>query len=157
KDLNGNGKLDPYEDWRLPVEQRVNDLLSRMTMAEKAGLMQITSFRDANNLDYIQNRQIHYLILRGGFATAGAAASSLNDWQKIAEGTRLGIPLVITSNPLNNLGGGNAVFEPGGGAGLFSVWPGTLGMAATNNLQLIKDFAEITRQEWRATGIRQNY
>jgi len=157
KDLNGNGKLDPYEDWRLPVEQRVNDLLSRMTLAEKAGLMQITSFRDANNLDYIQNRQIHYLILRGGFATAGAAASSLNDWQKIAEGTRLGIPLVITSNPLNNLGGGNAVFEPGGGPGLFSVWPGTLGMAATNDPQLIQDFAAIAQSEWRATGIRKMY
>ena len=85
-----------------------------MTLQEKAGLMQITSFNQNNNLDYIQNRQIRYLILRGGFATAGAAATSLNDWQAIAEGSRLGIPLVITSNPLNNLGGGNAVFEPGG-------------------------------------------
>jgi beta-glucosidase len=157
KHLNNDGKLDVYEDWRLPVEQRVEDLLSRMTLQEKAGLMQITSFREANNLDYIQNRQIHYLILRGGFATAGAAATSLNDWQAIAEGTRLGIPLVITSNPLNNLGGGNAVFEPGGGTGLFSVWPGQLGLAATNNPQLIRDFAEIARSEWRATGIRKMY
>ena len=106
---------------------------------------------------YIQNLNIHYLTLRGGFATAGAAASSLNDWQKVAEGTRLGIPLVINSNPLNNLGGGDAVFEPGGGPGLFSVWPGTLGLAATNDPQLIKDFAEIARAEWRATGIRKDY
>jgi beta-glucosidase len=44
KDLNRNGSLDPYEDWRLPIEKRVADLLSRMTMEEKAGLMQITSF-----------------------------------------------------------------------------------------------------------------
>ena len=129
KDLNGNGQLDPYEDWRLPVAQRVEDLLSRMTLAEKAGLMHIISFSQTANLATIQNLQIHYLTLRGGFATAGAAASSLNDWQKVAEGTRLGIPLVINSNPLNNLGGGNAVFEPGGGTGLFSIWPGTLGMA----------------------------
>ena len=157
KDLNNNGKLDVYEDWRQPVKQRVEDLLLRMTLQEKAGLMQITSFNQNNNLDYIQNRQIRYLILRGGFATAGAAATSLNDWQAIAEGTRLGIPLVITSNPLNNLGGGNAVFEPGGGTGLFSVWPGQLGLAATNNQQLIRDFAEIARAEWRATGIRKMY
>jgi beta-glucosidase len=157
KDLNGNGQLDPYEDWRLPVAQRVEDLLSRMTLAEKAGLMHIVSFSQTANLNIIQNQQIHYLTLRGGFATAGAAASSLNDWQKVAEGTRLGIPLVINSNPLNNLGGGNAVFEPGGGTGLFSVWPGTLGMAATNDPQLIKDFAEIAREEWRATGIRKDY
>src|ERR1035441_2973035 len=44
RDLNRNGSLDPYEDWRLPVEKRAADLLSRMTMEEKAGLMQITSF-----------------------------------------------------------------------------------------------------------------
>jgi beta-glucosidase len=157
KDLNGNGQLDAYEDWRLPVAQRVEDLLSRMTLQEKAGLMQITSFSPTANQDYIQNRQIHYLILRGGFATAGAAASSFNDWQQVAEGTRLGIPLVIASNPLNNLGGGNAVFEPGGGTGLFSIWPGTLGIGATNDPQLVKDFAEIAREEWRATGIRKIY
>ncbi len=39
RDLNGNGQIDPYEDARLPVETRVIDLLSRMTIAEKAGLM----------------------------------------------------------------------------------------------------------------------
>ena len=157
KDLNGNGKLDPYEDWRLPVEQRVEDLLSRMTLAEKAGLMHIVSFSAGTNLDAIQNRQIHYLTLRGGFATAGDAASSINAWQQIAEGTRLGIPLVMNSNPLNNLGGGNAVFEPGGGPGLFSIWPGTLGMAATNDPTLIQEFAAIQQSEWRATGIRKMY
>src|SRR5690349_8467260 len=44
KDLNRNGVLDPYEDWRLPVQKRVADLLGRMTLEEKAGLMQIASF-----------------------------------------------------------------------------------------------------------------
>jgi len=39
RDLNGNGRLDPYEDDRLPVEDRVEDLLSRMTLEEKAGMM----------------------------------------------------------------------------------------------------------------------
>jgi beta-glucosidase len=37
KDLNGNGKLDPYEDWRLTVEQRVDDLVSKMSLEEKPG------------------------------------------------------------------------------------------------------------------------
>jgi beta-glucosidase len=161
KDLNGNGQLDPYEDWRLPVEERVEDLLSRMTLVEKAGLMQITSYNANLNQDYIQNRQIRHLILRVGLPLGtfvpSDLASQINDWQAVAEGTRLGIPLVLASNPLNNLGGGNAVFEPGGGAGSFSTWPGTLGLAATNNLQLIRDFAEIAREEWRATGIRKIY
>ena len=39
KDLNKNGKLDAYEDWRKPVDARVDDLVSQMTLEEKAGLM----------------------------------------------------------------------------------------------------------------------
>jgi len=39
KDLNKNGRLDPFEDWRQPIEKRVNDLVSQMTLEEKAGLM----------------------------------------------------------------------------------------------------------------------
>lgn len=43
QDLNENGRLDPYEDWRLPVEERVQDLVSQMTIDEKIGLMFIRS------------------------------------------------------------------------------------------------------------------
>ena len=39
RDLNGNGRLDPYEDPAQPLEARVADLLSQMTLEEKAGLM----------------------------------------------------------------------------------------------------------------------
>lgn len=35
KDMNKNGKLDPYEDWRLDTETRVNDLISQMTPKKK--------------------------------------------------------------------------------------------------------------------------
>ena len=43
RDLNGNGILDPYENWELPIEERVRDLVSRMTLEEKAGLMTVSS------------------------------------------------------------------------------------------------------------------
>lgn len=49
KDLNKNGKLDPYEDWRLPVGTRVNDLLAQMTLAEKVGFMLISTTRMAGD------------------------------------------------------------------------------------------------------------
>ena len=39
KDLNGNGILDPYEDWRLPIEERIADLASKLTVEQIAGLM----------------------------------------------------------------------------------------------------------------------
>src|SRR5512140_456380 len=48
KDLNRNGVLDPYEDWRLPVDRRVADLVARMTMEEKAGLMFHASIQGAS-------------------------------------------------------------------------------------------------------------
>ena len=41
KDLNGNGKLDKYEDWRLSVDDRIADLVSQMTDTEKAGMLMI--------------------------------------------------------------------------------------------------------------------
>jgi beta-glucosidase len=47
KDLNGNGKLDPYEDWRCPVAERVDDLVARMSLDEKAGLMLIDTMNAA--------------------------------------------------------------------------------------------------------------
>ena len=43
KDLNKNQKLDPYEDWRLPVEKRIADLLSQMTLEEKVGMLLINT------------------------------------------------------------------------------------------------------------------
>lgn len=43
KDLNKNGKLNKYEDWRLPSEERSRDLLSQMSLEEKAGFMLINS------------------------------------------------------------------------------------------------------------------
>src|SRR5687768_7472085 len=39
KDLNKNGTLDIYEDWRRPLDERVADLVSQMKVEEKAGLM----------------------------------------------------------------------------------------------------------------------
>ncbi|GAB4013950.1 glycoside hydrolase family 3 N-terminal domain-containing protein [Spirosoma migulaei] len=54
KDLNKNGKLDTYEDWRLPVEQRVQDLISQMTLEEKVGFMLISTTRLAGDASFQQ-------------------------------------------------------------------------------------------------------
>ena len=49
KDLNKNGRLDKYEDWRLPAEARAQDLVARMSVAEKVGFMLISSTRLQND------------------------------------------------------------------------------------------------------------
>jgi len=155
KDLNKNSALDPYEDWRLPVERRVADLLSRMTLEEKAGLMQITSFNATSLEDYLNQRHIRYLILRDNLPAREMAARA-NSAQELAEKSRLGIPIVFTSNPRNHVRD-NLVYAEAEAAGEFSSWPGTLGLAASNDLKLIRSFAEIARAEWRAAGIQKCY
>lgn len=55
KDLNKNGKLDPYEDWRLPTETRVQDLISKMSLEEKVGFMLISTTRLAGDFSFQQN------------------------------------------------------------------------------------------------------
>ena len=42
RDLNKNGKLDAYEDYRISTEDRITNLMSKMTLEEKAGSMFIT-------------------------------------------------------------------------------------------------------------------
>lgn len=54
KDLNKNGKLDKYEDWRLPSDVRVNDLIAQMSIEEKIGFMLISTTRLAGDFSFQQ-------------------------------------------------------------------------------------------------------
>ncbi|MBL7813945.1 MAG: glycoside hydrolase family 3 C-terminal domain-containing protein [Saprospiraceae bacterium] len=55
KDLNKNGKLDAYEDWRLPTDTRVKDLISQMSLEEKVGFMLISTTRLKGDWSFEQN------------------------------------------------------------------------------------------------------
>ncbi|MFE9691876.1 glycoside hydrolase family 3 protein [Micromonospora sp. NPDC005806] len=164
RDLNDNGRLDPYEDWRRSAKDRAADLVGRMTLAEKAGLMHITSERRGapssadphpDTVGYVRDRNIRYLVIRDN-PTAFDLADRANDYQEIAESTRLGIPIVFTSNPRNHVST-NLEFGIVEASGQFSTWPGTLGLAAAHDPALIREFAQIARKEWRAAGIEKNY
>lgn len=114
KDLNANGTVDPYEDWHRSSTVRAADLVSRMTLEEKAGLMHITSERRgappgtpvadpyAATIGYLQDRNIRYFVIRDN-PTARDLADRANDYQELAEGSRLGIPVVFASNPRNHV------------------------------------------------------
>ncbi|MEH7097337.1 glycoside hydrolase family 3 protein [Neobacillus vireti] len=159
KDLNNNGRLDPYENWQLPTEVRVKDLVKKMTLEEKAGMMLITEFPAfKDNKLVLPNKLIdqntRYYIFRQT-PTVDTIASYNNQLQEAAEGSRLGIPIVITSNPRNHAS--TDYTNSSEGAGLHSFWPGPLGLAATRDTSLVKDFAETASKEWRAAGIRKVY
>src|SRR3954463_122902 len=165
KDLNRNGVVDPYEDWRLTPEKRARDLVGRMTLEEKAGLMMHGTAR-SDPLDgvgvsgqydivavarLIRDAKVNHFITRLNSYPQVIAAQN-NNLQSVAEETRLGIPLTISSDPRNHF---QYVVGASSMALKFSQWPETLGLAAIGDVSLVRRFADIARQEYRAVGIQE--
>lgn len=167
KDLDRNGKLDPYEDWRLPATVRAADLISRMSLNELAGVMvhgdlpalgKLGSIGWGTEYDLVKakqmiaDRHINAFITRLHISASDFAAQN-NRIQEIAESTPLGIPVTISSDPRNH-------FEQVLGASdkdeSFSLWPEPLGLAAINDPELMRRFGDVVRQEYMAVGIRQS-
>ncbi|WJV52214.1 glycoside hydrolase family 3 N-terminal domain-containing protein [Prodigiosinella aquatilis] len=163
KDLNRDGKLNPYEDWRLSAAQRTADLVSRMTLAEKAGVMMHGSAPTAGSVtgagttydfvaakEMIVGKHVNSFITRLSGEKPAQMAEENNQLQQIAENTRLGIPITISTDPRNSfqyLTGATVA------SGKFSKWPETLGIAAIGDETLARHYADIIRQEYRAVGI----
>jgi len=164
KDLNRSGALDPYEDWRLTPEARARDLVGRMTLEEKAGTMMHgtargagpmamagvgTSYDTAANRALIDGTKVTSMITRLGGMPAALAAQN-NILQEIAERTRLGIPVTISTDPRHHF---QYVLGASASEGQFSQWPETLGFAALGDTTVMRRFGDIARQEYRAVGI----
>ncbi|MFT6434266.1 MAG: beta-glucosidase [Candidatus Azotimanducaceae bacterium] len=164
RDLDHDGVLSPYEDHRLSADIRAKDLLSRMTLAEKAGVMMhgtaqtngpigIMGVGSEYNLEAnrqaIAERKINHLITRLD-NDPQAFAQQNNLLQRIASETRLGIPVTISTDPRHHF---QHVTGASSRAKGFSQWPETTGLAAVGSAELVQQFAEIARAEYRAVGI----
>jgi beta-glucosidase len=168
RDLNKNGKLDVYEDKNQSIEKRVADLLRQMTLEEKAGTMFINGSRinDDGSLDdkpaqgmmafapqapkLIMEKKMNHFNIWAAPKTK-ALATWYNNVQKFAEGTRLGIPVTIASDPRNAFS--NNIFSMQ--ANEFSQWPEPLGFAAIGDEKLMRQHADMARQEYLSVGIRE--
>jgi beta-glucosidase len=165
KDLNRNGTLDPYEDWRLTPAARARDLVGRMTLDEKAGTMMHGTARTSGPLgtvgmgagyDTTANRvlidsaHVTSMITRLAGEPAMLAAQN-NALQEIAERTRLGIPLTFSTDPRHHF-----QYVPGASneTRQFSQWPEPVGFAALGDTGLMRRFGDIARKEYRAVGIQ---
>ena len=197
RDLNKNGTLDRYEDWRLPVEQRVADLVSRMTVEEKTGLMihsslsgftgpngevlglpaaggrggpgrgappaananrafqgranqnNVEPMGSANPTQLVVERNVRYILVRPNPGESpDITAKFHNGLQEMAETSRLGIPIVFSTDPRH--GGGRG----GSGKPVISQWPDQLGLAAARDPELVRQFGQIAAKELRAIGIQ---
>ena len=157
KDLNRNGKLDVYEDWRKSPERRAADLASQLSIEEIAGLMLYSGHQSVPN-ENISDAQRKFLsednlraVLVTSVASPEIAAKWNNNVQAFVEGLGHGIPANNSSDPRNETSA-TAEFNAGSG-GRISQWPTSLGMAATFDPDLVEEFGRIASKEYRALGI----
>lgn len=157
KDLNRNGALDPYEDWRLPAETRAKDLASQLSIEEIAGLM-LYSGHQAVRGPEITDPQKKFLeednlraVLVTTVESPETAARWNNNVQAFVEPLGHGIPANNSSDPRNETAA-TAEFNLGSG-GKISLWPTTLGLAATFDPAIVEKFGQIASEEYRALGI----
>jgi beta-glucosidase len=150
----------PYQDSSLSVSQRVEDLLARMTLADKAGLMYQPPIQVSESLaqgltgapstqDLLERRITH------GNVVATRSAREMAEWhnhlQSEAQRIGPGIPFTISSDPRHAFTDNPATALM---AGPFSQWPEFLGFGAIDDAELTQRFGDFVRREYLAVGIR---
>jgi beta-glucosidase len=181
KDLNRDGKLDKYEDWRLTPEERAQDLAAQLSVEEIAGLMLYSAHQSIPGV----SRSGHFMGSTYNGTTleeSGLTSADLTDQQKkflgednlravlvttvespevaakwnnnvqvYVEGLGHGIPANNSSDPRHTVSA-DAEYNYGAG-GTISLWPSSLGIAATFDPAAMKRFGQIASREYRALGI----
>jgi beta-glucosidase len=153
--------VNDYLNPSLPVDRRVDDLLGRMNVAEKAALMFHPSTEpgggalthaqamSAAELNVVERGITHFNVLGG--EDSAAVAAWHNTLQELAESTRLGIPVTLSSDPRHGFRS-----NPFTGQALDSLsrWPETTGIAAVSGVDAAWEYGDVIRQEFLAMGIR---
>ncbi|MBK8946853.1 MAG: glycoside hydrolase family 3 C-terminal domain-containing protein [Ignavibacteriae bacterium] len=153
------GQKYPYQNRDLPVEQRVEDLLSKMTLEEKFWQMFMIPGDLSDGKEKYKNgifgfqvstkgtssNAAEQLLSYGKSGSAESVANKINEIQKyFVEETRLGIPIIPFDEALHGLVRDNA-----------TAFPQAIGLAATWNTDLMKDVAHAIATEVKSRGIRQ--
>ncbi len=149
-DLNGNGTLDVYEDWRQDAETRAADLVSQMTVREKIAQMQHPTYlprSDGKIAPYLKKYCTDYgigMLLIRELSSVQTAAETMNTVQEYAESSRLGVPVLVSMDSVHGLS-----YVSGA-----TVTGHNLALAATRDEDLVTRLAEIARDEHIAIGVR---
>ncbi len=140
----------PYANPSLSVDERVDDLLQRMSLPEKLGQMTLVEKNSISFEDVGQYFIGGVLSGGGGFPssnTVGGWFKMVNRYQRFALQTRLNIPMIYGVDAVhghNNLAG--AV-----------IFPHQIGLGAANDPELMERIGRVTAEEMAATGIYWNY
>lgn len=147
-----------YKNPLLCIDERVDDLLSRMSLEEKAGQMYHArtslvndTFDDKIKGDVSEKYITHY-VFSGGVNDARVVAEWQNELQQFAMESGLGIPITLSSDPQHGWTDDAAVSNLGSA---FSRWTEPMGIAALRSPELARTFAEIAREEYVSVGLRQ--
>jgi beta-glucosidase len=158
RDLDRSGDLTPFEDWRLTDAQRAADLVERLNIAQRAGLLLHSDMfptADGYPVDYyeplIRDSHINTFISRLSTDTADLADQH-NTIQEFAEEQPFGIPVLMSTDPRNGFSvtAGQTVSN-----GDFTPFPDPIGMGAIDDPALTEQMGDILRQEYNAVGIRE--
>lgn len=159
KDMNANGELDLWEDWRESDADRAAALAQELTIDQISGLMLFSNPQGAPS-DGVTEDQTTMLadngvrnVLISGSGEVEDMAVWANAIQAVAEaqgsdGAPL-IPVNIAANPMSEA----VASTPVDGDGGVSKWPSLLGLAATGSVETVEEFGRITSAEYRAVGV----
>ena len=158
--------VEPYQDRSNKVENRVEDLLTRLMLKDKAGLMfhDIVAMMPGGQLmgadnpfgrpateAAIREMRLNHFNLAGGVDNVRDLVGWHNRVQELALATGAGIPVTVSTDPRHSFSNNPGTESL---AGAFSQWPQSLGFAALGDVNLVQRYADIARQEYLAAGIR---
>ena len=162
KDLNDNGELDPYEDWRLPAEERAENLLSMMDASQKATQMvhltlvtKKDSWFNKNNVgfalvyEYIfepeeEEDEEESDETQTPISSARNAAMRTNEIQELSESSELGIPVIFS---MDTEAGAAFVKDA-------TYLPDEINQGAAGDVELVTRLNEVLKEELKAVGVR---
>ena len=144
KDMNQNGKLDAYEDWRLTNEERTEDLAGQMKGSEIAAVLTHGGWGDFTTEPLKEDDKSYTYLMSGGRGgvtrNIGEGGTNHAKWtnsiQEVAESSFYGIPAMISIDPANI-------------SGLIE----TLSLASTMNPELAAEIGQETAKQYRAAGV----
>lgn len=168
KDLNDNGELDPYEDWRLSPADRAADLVSLMNLDQQIGLLEEGPMSatptdedgtlSARQIEAITNGHVRQSLIRwpSGSLTATAVARHMNNMQELAESLPLGIPMLITTDPIFGVSSdmSSSKLTHDNVAPQLTSWPLPLGFGAIDDEEYTKQIGAYHAAQLRAVGVR---
>ena len=166
KDLNDNGQLDPYEDWRLSPQERAENLLSLMSAGQKAAQMVHLTMVTKKDSWFAKDNVGFALVYEYLFDTADAdpededeeadsdeaqeitsvrnAARLTNEIQELSESAELGIPIIFS---MDTEAGAAYVKDA-------TFLPDQINLGAANDAELTEKYYQVLKEELTSIGVR---